>query len=221
MPLAGKIKNIVFGSTHGIISLLALLTGVATASSSRTTVLISGVIALAAGAVTLFTVQYLTSKSQKETSQFVVEHERDEFKRKPKHEIQEMRDYYLKAGFSRKETEMLIRGITSNEKRWIEAHLTHVLNIFPNKLGNPLGDAVQLTTYHLIGGLLPLVPYFLLPVKSAIGYSVIISLAALFAMGAIKNPQKRLQAAVETLLVATIAVIICYILGTAVGLLIT
>ena len=220
LSLAGKIKNVVFGSTHGIVSLLSLLTGIATASNSRTTILITGVIALAAGAVTLFSVQYLASKSQKETWQMVVEHEKDEFKRKPKHEIREMRDYYLNAGFTRKETEILIKGITRNEKRWIEAHLTHVLNIFPNKLGKPFRDAVQLTTYHLIGGLLPLVPYFVLPVKTAIGYSIVISLAALFALGAIKNPKKRLQSAVETFLIAAIAVIVCYLLGTAVGLLI-
>ncbi len=215
LPLAGTVKAIVFGSTHGVISLLSILTGVATASGDRATVLISGTVALLAGAVTMLCVEYVASKSQKETWQLIVEHERAEFKRKPKHEINEMRDYYLGAGFSKTETGVLIKGITGDEGRWLEAHLAHAFDIFPRSLGAPVESALQLAAGHLAGGMLPLAPYFFFPVNAAFLFSIALSLVALFAIGA-ANPQNRLKNAVETLFLATLAASASYLIGMAV-----
>lgn len=217
LPLVGKVKHLVFGGTHGIISIAALTTGIARASGNKLTILTTGVIALLTGAVTILSVEYLSAKSQKDLWDSVLEHEKEEFRHKPKHEIEEMRRYYLKSGFSKKETEMLIKSITRNESRWLEAHATHMFNIHPNKIGQPFKEAMELTKFHLIGGIIPILPYIFFSVHNALNYSILISLILLFALGTLRRSKAWLESGMEIILVASAAMAASYILGILAG----
>ena len=214
LPLTGKIRQIVFGTTHGIISVLAIITGIARATDNETAVLITGIIALFSGAATVLIVEYLSAKSQTESLQLLTEHEQQEYITKPKHEINEMRKYYLNEGFTKKETETIIKRITQNPKRWIQAHATHILNFFPNKISHPSKDALQLMKFHLIGGTLPILPYVFLSVNRGMIYSIAISFIALFTLGAIKNPKQRIKDGLEIVIFASIAICLSYLLGS-------
>ena len=213
MRLAGRIRFLVFGSAHGLVSLMALIAGLVSGGVNSNTIFIIGLIGVIAGAVTLVSVEYLSSKSQKDFVKSFLKHERREFKEDPEHEIQEMRNYYLKAGFNKKETQSLINRITSTKSRWLEAHATHILNISPKKLGSPLKDALQLMKYHIIGGMVPILPFLFLPVTTAFIVSLVISAIALFALGVLKNKEHPVRSGLEMFTIVMLAVLVSYLLG--------
>jgi VIT1/CCC1 family predicted Fe2+/Mn2+ transporter len=82
---------------------------------------------------------------------------------------------------------MIVNKITSNRKVWLDTMLTEELNLNLEIVGHPLKSAFRMFGAFLVGGILPIMPFFfatgLAPLLIAIG----ISITASFIVGAIKS----------------------------------
>jgi hypothetical protein len=64
--VAGLVRQLVFGVGHGMISILGLSIGVASATGSTRTVAITGLVGMFTGVATLVVLEFLSVKTQKE-----------------------------------------------------------------------------------------------------------------------------------------------------------
>ncbi|MDH5463787.1 MAG: VIT1/CCC1 transporter family protein [Nitrosopumilus sp.] len=71
-----------------------------------------------------------------------------------------IRDIYEAKGFSGKDLEMIVEKITSDKKVWLETMLTEELNLNLEIAGSPLKSALRMFASFLVGGLLPILPFF-------------------------------------------------------------
>jgi len=105
----------------------------------------------------------------------------------PYDEREEIKEIYKAKGFSGKDLEMIVNKITSDKKVWLNTMLSEELNLNLEIVGHPLKSALRMFGSFLLGGILPIIPFFfaqgLAPLLIAIGISVSTS----FVVGAIKS----------------------------------
>ena len=218
--LADLVRELVFGLGHGLISILGLSMGVASATGSPRTVAIAGLVGMLTGLATLVALQFLSAKTQKELYNHMIEEERKEYAEYPEIEKEEMREYYVGEGFSAAEADSFVNRLSLNTDRWLKAHITHVLEFIPSKTGNPAKESMTIGLSHLLGSVVSLIPYLLLrDLNSAVYVSVILASVTLFAIGGLKTlvtGGRWYVSATEFLVVGMIALVAGYLVGIAV-----
>ncbi|MDO8627047.1 MAG: VIT1/CCC1 transporter family protein, partial [Candidatus Diapherotrites archaeon] len=88
------------------------------------------------------------------------------------------------------------------------------------KSSNPVSDAIIVGLSSVVGSLIPITPFFFIPVSEAIPVSVVASIAVLFAMGAVKAKLtigNWIKSGLEIAVIGTIAAILGYLVGAFLG----
>jgi VIT1/CCC1 family predicted Fe2+/Mn2+ transporter len=86
----------------------------------------------------------------------------------------------------------VVNKITSDKDVWLKTMLTEELGLNLEILGSPVKSALIMFGAFLLGGILPILPYFfvkagILPSSTAIGIAIGLSLTSSFIIGAIKS----------------------------------
>jgi VIT1/CCC1 family predicted Fe2+/Mn2+ transporter len=186
--IADMARQLVFGLGHGLISILGLSIGVASATGSPRAVIVAGVVGMLTGLATLVALQFLSATTQREIYDHMIEEEKKEFADHPDVEKIEMRDYYVGEGFNSEEAETFVNRLSLNRDKWLKAHVTHVLGFIPTNPVSPGKEATTLGLSHLLGSALTLLPYLLLPdLNSAVSASVVVASITLLVVGGLKT----------------------------------
>jgi ActR/RegA family two-component response regulator len=88
------IREVVFGAQDGVLTTLGIVTGISSASANRGTVLITGLLSLLVGAISMGVGEYLGGKAEREVVQSAIERERLEMIEMPEEEFAEQIAYY-------------------------------------------------------------------------------------------------------------------------------
>lgn len=94
-----------------------------------------------------------------------------------------------------------------HERNGLEVH---------EEASHPIRAAMVMGIFYLLGGVVPLVPYFLLPVNQAVVPAIIITAATLFLVGvwaASFTKTSKVKSGIEMMLVSLAAALIGYIVG--------
>ncbi|HEX9845242.1 MAG TPA: VIT1/CCC1 transporter family protein [Candidatus Nitrosotenuis sp.] len=181
------IRDFVFGFGDGINTSLGIAAGVGGADVSSNFIILAALVGMFTGAKAMAVQNYLAVKAHRELLKSEIAREEWEIENKPDLERQEIEDIYKAKGFSGKELEMVVNKITSDKKVWLDTMLTEELKLNVEVLGNPLKSAFRMFGAFLVGGILPIIPFFFLdgyvPLIIAIG----ISLSTSFLVGAVKS----------------------------------
>ena len=148
---ADLVRQLVFGLGHGLISILGLSIGVASATGSTRTVAIAGVVGMLTGLAALVTLEFLSARTQKQIYQHMIEEEKTEFAEHPEVEKTEMRQYYIDEGFTGEEADSFVNRLSLDKERWLKAHVTHILEFIPGKTVSPARESITLGLSHLLG----------------------------------------------------------------------
>ncbi|MFA4907419.1 MAG: VIT1/CCC1 transporter family protein [archaeon] len=214
------IRQVILGGQDGLVNVLGIILGVASATSNIALVLISGVAATLAESISMAAVAYTSSKAAKEFYDNMEKKERQEMKEVPETEQAEIRYIYYHKGFRGKFLERIVRRITSNDKVWLEDMMLQELRMTETQFGSPLREATVVGISSLVGSILPLIPFVLLPIKAAIIASVVFSAIILFAVGAVKSRftmVKWWRSGAEIAGIGIAAAIIGYVVGMVLG----
>jgi VIT1/CCC1 family predicted Fe2+/Mn2+ transporter len=219
--IADLVRQLVFGLGHGLISILGLSIGVASATGSTRTVAIAGVVWMLTGLAALVTLEFLSARTQKQIYQHMIEEEKKEFADHPDVEKMEMRQYYVDEGFSGEEADSFVNRLSLDKGRWLKAHVTHILEFIPGKAVSPARESITLGLSHLLGATITLLPYLLLTNLNSAAYgSILLASVTLFAAGALKTRVaggRWYASAAEFLILGMLAVVVGYLVGIAVG----
>lgn len=187
------IRDFVFGFGDGINTSLGLVAGVGGAEASSSIIILAALVAMFTGAKAMAVQNYLAVKSQRQILNSEIDREKWEMENVPDKEKKEIEDIYKAKGFSGTELENIVNKITSDKKVWLDTMLTEELKLNLEIVGSPLKSALRMFGSFLIGGVLPIIPYFFadgyIPLLIAIGTS----LSASFAIGAIKSKMANLN----------------------------
>ena len=88
------------------------------------------------------------------------------------------------------------------------------------KSKNPVGEGIVVGVSAVIGSLIPLMPFFFLPVSNAIVWGLVVSVISLFIVGVVKSKITVgywLRSGVELAAVGTIAAVLGYLIGVFLG----
>lgn len=181
------IRDFVFGFGDGINTSLGIAAGVGGADVSSNIIILAALVGMFTGAKAMAVQNYLAVKAQRELLKSEIAKEEWEMENKPDVERQEIEEIYKAKGFEGKDLEMIVNKITSNKKVWLDTMLTEELKLNIEVVGNPLKSAFRMFGAFLLGGILPIIPFFFahgyLPIVIAVG----ISLSTSFAVGAVKS----------------------------------
>ncbi|WP_093493771.1 VIT1/CCC1 transporter family protein [Streptomyces sp. 2112.3] len=179
----GWLRPAVFGAMDGLVSNLALMTGVAGGALPQQTIIITGLAGLAAGAFSMAAGEYTSVASQRELVQAELDIERSELRKHPKDELEELAALYESRGVEPALARQVAAQLSRDPEQALEIHAREELGIDPSDLPSPTVAAVSSFGSFALGALLPVLPYLL--GASAIWPAVLLALVGLFACGAV------------------------------------
>jgi len=218
-----RLRDAVFGTQDGLISTLGALTGIAAGTGNNKAVLVAGFVIIVVESLSMAAGSYLSSKSQREYLERLLKEEEEEIARDPEGERQELWEMYRSRGYADAEIEIIVKRLMSNPKLLLEDMAHKELGISPEALEEPLGNALVMGTTYVIGGLVPVVPYLVLPMATAMPLSIGGTFVALFAFGGLKGrivKQSWWVSGLEMLMVAGVAALAGFLIGRFTGLVI-
>jgi VIT1/CCC1 family predicted Fe2+/Mn2+ transporter len=181
------IRDFVFGFGDGINTSLGIAAGVGGADVSSNFIILAALVGMFTGAKAMAVQNYLAVKSQRQLLKSEIAREEWEIENKPDLERQEIEDIYKAKGFSGKDLEMIVNKITSDKKVWLDTMLTEELKLNIEVVGNPLKSAFRMFGAFLVGGILPIIPFFFLEGYVPLAIAIGISLSTSFLVGAVKS----------------------------------
>lgn len=205
----------VLGANDGIVSIAALLVGVAAATTDTHALLIAGVAGLAAGAISMGLGEYVSVSSQRDSELALIEKEKRELIEQPEIELLELQAIYEHKGLSPQTAKRVAQELTASDP--IRAHLEAELNILEAHIVNPWHAALSSTGSFFAGALLP----FLTVLFAAEPYRIpatiaasIIALAGTGAAGAYLGGSTVWKSVVRVVIGGSIALAVTFAIGS-------
>lgn len=215
-----NLKDIILGGQDGLVNVLGVILGVAAATYDTRLIIIAGLAATFAESISMAAVAYTSTKAALSYYVSKLKKEKEEIESIPKLEEKEVYDIYYKKGFRGKLLNDVVKKIISNKKIWLQTMMAEELGLLPAEYGNPLKSSFIVGVSAVIGSLIPLIPFFFLPVKAAIITAVIASALALFITGMIKAKLtfgSELRSGFEMLIIGMLAALAGYLIGILFG----
>jgi VIT1/CCC1 family predicted Fe2+/Mn2+ transporter len=181
-----RLSDIILGGQDGIVNILGLVLGVAAASGSPRIIIAAALSTTFAESLSMAAVSYTSTQADRDYYNGQVEREKDHIRRFTDIEREEIRQIYQVKGFSGKQLDDIVHTITSDVNRWVEVMMAEELKISPVQQGGLLRSAAIVGIAAIVGSLLPLIPFFGLPVWLAVWGSIAMAGASLFIIGAYK-----------------------------------
>jgi VIT1/CCC1 family predicted Fe2+/Mn2+ transporter len=177
------LRDVILGGQDGLVNILGIILGVIAAGGSDTVLIVAGFAAAITESISMGAVGYTSSISERDY--YLAERTREtaEIATMPEAERQEIRDIYAAKGFSGKLLEDVVTTITARRDIWLATMMDEELHLQPVESRDILRTAVVVGVATLIGHLIPLLPFFVLPRTPALVLALALSAVALFGVG--------------------------------------
>jgi vacuolar iron transporter family protein len=173
----------VLGANDGIVSVAALVVGVAAATADGGAIATAGVAGLLAGAVSMALGEYVSVSTQRDTERALIGKESAELRGMPEEELVELAGLLQAKGVSPDLAVAVAAELTDNDA--LAAHLDLELGIDPDDLASPWVAALASALAFTVGALLPLCAILLAPAGLRIAVTFVSVVVALTATGAL------------------------------------
>ena len=179
----GWLRAAVLGANDGIVSTASLVIGVAAASASHGSILVTGVAGLAAGAMSMAAGEYVSVHSQADTEAADLARERAELNHDPAAEHRELSAIYVARGLEPELARQVADQLMQHDA--LGAHARDELGISAAFTARPVQAALASAASFAVGAALPLMVTALLPGPGLIAWVAGASLLSLAVLGAI------------------------------------
>src|ERR1700712_5552279 len=140
--LAGRLNWLragVLGANDGIVSVAAIVVGVASANAPATAIVAAGSAALVGGAISMALGEYVSVSSQRDSQRALIQKERAELRDDPEGELAELAGLYVDRGLAPETALQVALELTASNA--LKAHLSMELNIDENDIASPWAAA--------------------------------------------------------------------------------
>jgi vacuolar iron transporter family protein len=177
----GWLRAAVLGANDGIVSTASLIIGVAAADATRSSVLLAGIAALVAGAMSMAAGEYVSVSSQADTESADLSRERSELNQQPDFEQEELTRIYQSRGVDRDTAASVARQMMEHDA--LTAHARDELGLSEVHTARPLQAAMASAATFTSGALAPLVVVLVVPVSLLVPAVAVTSLVCLALLG--------------------------------------
>jgi VIT1/CCC1 family predicted Fe2+/Mn2+ transporter len=177
----GWLRAAVLGANDGIVSTASLIVGVAAASASHPGILMTGIAALVAGAMSMAAGEYVSVHSQADTEKADLERERRELEADRPSELRELTAIYVARGVERQLAQQVAHQLMEHDD--LGAHARDELGISEIVSARPIQAALSSAASFAMGALLPIAVTSMAPQHALISYVSATSLAFLALLG--------------------------------------
>ncbi|HEX2603980.1 MAG TPA: VIT family protein [Oxalicibacterium sp.] len=157
----GWLRAAVLGANDGIVSTSCLMLGVAAANVARHELLIAGVAALVAGAMSMAAGEYVSVSSQSDTEQADLVREQQELEEEPDAEHRELTSIYIARGVQPELARKVATELMEHDA--LGAHARDELGIDDQNMARPMQAAITSALTFSSGSALPLATAALVP----------------------------------------------------------
>ncbi len=179
----GWLRAAVLGANDGIVSTASLLVGVAAASTSPSTLLMTGVAALVAGAMSMAAGEYVSVHSQADTEKADLAREKAELAKDPDGELLELTATYAARGLTPELASQVATQLSAHDA--LGTHARDELGISSSFSAKPLQAALASAASFAVGAALPLGVAALAPANGVLVWVAGASLLSLAVLGVV------------------------------------
>lgn len=177
----GWLRATVLGANDGIVSTASLMTGIAASGADAQTILLTGIAALVAGAMSMAAGEYVSVSAQSDTERADLAKERHALDAQPHEEWRELRDIYVERGLSADLAGQVARQLMSADA--LGAHARDELGISDLATARPVQAALASAASFAVGAAPPVLIAAVVPAGNAIIAIVGLSLLCLVLLG--------------------------------------
>ena len=222
---SGTLRAVIFGVSDGLVSNLSLVMGVAGAAAANPSfIILAGIAGLMAGAFSMAAGEYISMQSQRELFERQIALERAEMEAMPEEEEAELAASYRAKGFTPDEAARIAKRIFKDPQTALDTLVREELGLDPDELGSPWAAAGGSFISFAIGAAIPVVPYLVAGGVGATIVSLVVSLIALFGVGAgvsLLTGRSLLYSGFRQLGIGLAASLVTYFIGTLIGVSVT
>ncbi|MSO79102.1 MAG: VIT family protein [Acidimicrobiia bacterium] len=156
----GWLRAAVLGADDGIVSTASILIGVAaaaatgaSASTTRSAILVAGLASLVGGALSMAAGEYVSVSSQRDTERADIAREQRELARSPDLELDELTNIYVERGLEKTLAREVATQLTAADP--LGAHMRDELGMHVGSHARPLQAALVSATSFAIGSIPP------------------------------------------------------------------
>jgi VIT1/CCC1 family predicted Fe2+/Mn2+ transporter len=210
------LSDVILGGQDGIVNVLGVILGIAAATGDSHVVIVAGLAATFAESVSMAAVAYTSTLAEADYYESERERELRHIQEVPKIEKDEVRELYSRKGFRGDLLDRIVDTITANKDVWVAVMMAEEHQLIPIKRKGALRSAVIVGISAIIGSLIPIIPFFFLPMTTAMLVSVAITALTLFIVGAYKariyvgNPGR---SGLEMAAIGTVSALVGYLIG--------
>jgi len=203
------VKDIVIGMADGLTVPFALAAGLSGAVNSSGIVITAGLAEIAAGSIAMGLGGYLAGRTEVDHYNSELKREYHEVEAFPEKEKAEVREVVEEYGVSKQASAFIAEEMSKDKDKWVNFMMRFELGLEKPDAKRATKSAVNIGAAYIVGGLVPLSPYFLVKDTSqALLTSVAVTLVALFVFGFLKAKaigQPPLAGAVKTTIIGALA----------------
>jgi VIT1/CCC1 family predicted Fe2+/Mn2+ transporter len=208
----------VLGANDGIVSVAAIVVGVAGATAETGPILTAGAAGLVGGAISMALGEYVSVSSQSDSQKALIEKERRELEEEPEEELAELAAIYQSKGLSQDTAQAVARELTEHDA--LSAHLSAELNIDQEDIVSPWHAAFASAIAFVAGAILPMLAILLPPENIRVPLTfaaVLVALAVTGSVGAWIGGSSKSRAAVRVVIGGALALAATFAIGNLLG----
>jgi len=203
------IRDIVIGMSDGLTVPFALAAGLSGAVQSSGIVVTAGIAEIVAGSIAMGLGGFLAGKTESDHYNSELQREYDEVERVPEQEKLEVREVFAGFGLSEKLQHEVVEEIAKDKDKWVDFMMRYELGLEKPQANRATQSAVTIGISYIVGGIIPLSPYFFISgSQEALYYSCFITAFCLFIFGYFKSRvtgQPPFSGALKVLIIGALA----------------
>jgi predicted membrane protein (TIGR00267 family) len=210
------LSDFILGAQDGLVNVLGVVLGIAAATSDVRVVLVAGLATTFAESISMGAVAYTTTLADADLYQSEREREYRHIQEAPTLEKKEIRDIYERKGFTGDLLNRIVETITANKDVWVAVMMAEEHQLSPVDRKTALKAAWVVGLSAIIGSLVPIVPFMLLPVSTSMWLSVLFTALVLFGIGVYKarvTVGKPMRSGIEMTVIGIVSAMAGYLVG--------
>jgi vacuolar iron transporter family protein len=157
----GWLRPAVFGAMDGLVTNIALISGVGGGGGSGHGIVLTGSAGLVAGAISMGLGEYISVRAQNDQVAHEVAKERRELRTNPVGETEELAQRWIERGLPEALARQVAEQVATNEDEALRVHAQEELGIDPEDVPSPWIAAGSSFLCFSAGALVPLLPYLI------------------------------------------------------------
>ncbi len=219
---AGEIvRDVVIGMADGLTVPFALAAGLSGAITDTSLIVTAGLAEVVAGSIAMGLGGYLAGKSDVEHYASERKREQVEIVEQTQHERDEVIEIFETYGITAEESASVLKALERRPEAWVDFMMRFELGLDEPNPRRALQSAVTIAGAYIVGGLIPLAPYFFSStVHQAFLASVVMTLAALLVFGFVKGKftgASPVKSSLQTALIGGLAATAAYLIARAIS----